>query len=363
MIYATVHLVDDLTAGGVTRLLNHLANGAASGHRIVAIERGRLPAPKLEADVIVSNLSVCWRNFPLFVALRAAYPRTPLVHVEHSYSESFVAAHVESRDRFDTLFGAVYSLFDVVVAVSPEQRRWLARRHFCRPGKLRLIEPCADLAPFLAVAPRAAGRPRVVGALGRFDRQKGFDVLIDAFRSGRLPNHEQHLWGAGAEESMLRARAVGLPNVAFMGFAENPAAAMARCDCVAMPSRWEPHEMVAIEAMAAGRAVLCARVDGLRDHIAAGAIAVAQNAPAEWAARLADLSEEDLARAATLGRSRAAATSGGLRESWRELVAELTATSSNRGAPDRAAPLGQARRGAICASASAILSRPTGFER
>jgi D-inositol-3-phosphate glycosyltransferase len=330
MICKIDHLLDDQTPGGVTRLLDHLSQDpglkTCSRQSVVNVRRGRLTAPRLESDIIVSNLSVSWRNLPFFVTLRAANPHTSIVHVEHSYSESFVAMNVARRDRFEALLRTVYSLVDVIVAVSPEQKRWIARREFCRAEKLRVIEPCGDLKPFLGVRANRKARARCVGAIGRFDTQKGFDLLIDAFRSPLLADHQLRLWGAGAEEKALRARAAGLGNVTFEGFANSPSDAMAECDIVAMPSRWEPYGMIAIEAMAAGRPVLCSRVDGLKNHIQNGAIAVAENTPEQWAARIAGVTEFEIARAIELGRRRAAGANARLVEGWRGLIAGLVQT-------------------------------------
>ena len=80
-----------------------------------------------------------------------------------------------------------------------------------------------------------------------------------------------HLYGQGEEEDTLRALAVGDKRIQFKGFAASPTAAYAQVDAVIMPSRWEAYALVAIEALSAGRGVLCADIDGLRDHAASGA--------------------------------------------------------------------------------------------
>ena len=122
MIQSVVHIVDDASWGGVNRLLECF-NSAPEGfvrdrHKIMRIERGIKRAPVIEADVIVSHMSVCWKNIALFTSLRATHPETPLVHVEHSYSDRFSALKVEKKDRFDDLMRLGLALFDKVVAVS-----------------------------------------------------------------------------------------------------------------------------------------------------------------------------------------------------------------------------------------------------
>lgn len=333
MIRSITHLVDDSTAGGVTRCLDFITNSPAlmqtGDHKVTVVRRGQLSAPQLDADVIVSHLSVCWKNLPFFLALRANHPRTPLVHVEHSYSERFVAMHVTNRDRFETLMRSVLSIFDRVVAVSEQQAQWMKRKGYCPGGRISLIESCVDLSAFLAAPAPEPKAPRVIGAIGRADTQKGFDILIDAFQDSRLADMELHLYGDGAEMAKLKARAKGKRNIVFKGFTNDPAAAIAACDLIAMPSRWEPFGIVAVEAMAARRPLVCSRVDGTATHIAGGAIDVVTNTPEGWAERLSQLATVDLSLARNRGRIYAQAAQKRFVDAWNRLIHEVTETEQD----------------------------------
>jgi D-inositol-3-phosphate glycosyltransferase len=70
MTHTVLHIVDDASWGGVNRLLESLttaANGVVhDNHKILRIERGRRRPPKIEADVIVSHMAICWKNLPFF---------------------------------------------------------------------------------------------------------------------------------------------------------------------------------------------------------------------------------------------------------------------------------------------------------
>ncbi|SFC09516.1 glycosyltransferase [Tropicimonas isoalkanivorans] len=280
-----VHLVDDTTAGGVTRVIDFmLASPEMAGlgrHRVVVVPRGRFSAPALDDDIIVSHLSVSWRNLPQLVALRARYADRTLIHVEHSYTAAFTGLKVRHRPRFFALLRTAYSLFDRLVAVSEAQGRWLSERGLVRREALAVIPSCVDLAPFLRMPPRY-GTPRVIGAIGRFDEQKGFDILIRAFRETRNPDIRLHLIGDGADRVALEALAAGDDRISFQSFSPDPASVMSKLDLIAMPSRWEAYGLVALEARAAGRPLLVSRVDGLEDHVAAGARAVSSNTVESW---------------------------------------------------------------------------------
>ena len=280
-----LHLVDDTTAGGVMRVLDHLLTAPElaqqATHSLRCIKRGGLPVARLDADVpdvpdvIVSHLAISWRALPMLVALRLMHPRTPLIHVEHSYTEHFTHHNVTRKRRFATLLRIAYALFNRIIAVSHAQSAWLVQSGAVKPAALSVIQSCVDLSAFRAL-PAPAGPVRVIGAIGRLDDQKGFDILVRAFRRTTNPDIALHIYGEGAQESSLRALAEDDPRIRFKGFAPDPVAAMAAVDAVAMPSRWEAYGLVAIEALAARRPLLVNDIDGLSDHIACGAHKVSQ---------------------------------------------------------------------------------------
>lgn len=272
-----LHLVDDTTAGGVMRVLDHITTAPElakdADHRLRSISRDRWLPERMQADVIVSNLAISWRALPMLMALRLLHPKTKLIHVEHSYTEQFVAVNVTHKKRFATLLRCAYALFDKVVAVSYGQADWLKKSGAVKPHTLSVIQSCVDLSRFRKLSPPTAPL-RVIGAIGRLDEQKGFDLLIEAFRKTANPNIALHVYGEGAEEAKLRRLAKDDPRIEFKGFASDPVAVMAAVDIVAMPSRWEAYGLVAIEALAAKRPLLASSIDGLQDHVQKGANAV-----------------------------------------------------------------------------------------
>jgi glycosyltransferase involved in cell wall biosynthesis len=334
-MYSFLHLTDDATIGGVSRVLEFMTTcpelQETSRHEIVSVRRGQFDVPAMaDADAIVSNLAISWSNFPLLVALRAAHPNTPLIHIEHSYCERFVGLHVTNRDRFETLLRSAYSLFDYVIAVSAPQARWIARKGFVRSDRLHVIESLVSLEDFAAIPnrSRSVGDKFIVGAIGRMEPQKGFDILVAGFREAKLANCEMHLYGEGGQLAELQALARDRSNIVFKGFVHNPAPAMEACDVIAMPSRWEPYGLVAIEAMAAGRPVVCSRADGLSGHIAAGAIDVGENSARGWADRLEQLAGADLSLVAARGRRHALGAPSRFADGWNALIERaMNATS------------------------------------
>lgn len=268
------HLVDDTTAGGVMRVVDHMMTAPRltrlAQHRLLQVDRNQLSAGHVEADVIISHLAINWRIVPLLASLRALHPKARLIHIEHSYTESFTALNVEYKRRFGVLLKLSYAMFHAVVAVSAAQGKWLKDKGLVRPAALHIIPSCVDLSAFRELAP-ATGTVKTIGAVGRLEPQKGFDILIRAFRNISNPDLALYIYGQGAQEKFLRTLAAGDSRIHFKGFAADPVAAMSGLDAVMMPSRWEAYGLVAIETLAAGRRLLVNDVDGLKDHLFQGA--------------------------------------------------------------------------------------------
>ncbi|MEM9147411.1 MAG: glycosyltransferase [Pseudomonadota bacterium] len=285
-----VHLVDDLTAGGVTRFLEHLAMlpelQAAFEQDYVEIRRGRWSAPVLEADVIVSHLSVSWKNLAMFLALRALNPNTPLIHIEHSYSPSFMEQKARNKTRLETVLRTVYALFDHVVAVSKAQQAWMLDRELVQEARCSAIHPLTDLQPFLRLQP-ASGVVTNLAVISRLEEEKGVDVLIQAFRMAAPDNIKLSVYGTGSAQRDLVELAGQDPRITFYGQSD-PAIAMSEAQIIAVPSRRETFGLVALEGRAAGRTVLVSGADGLDDQVADGAVRIGADL-SDWCRAMADL--------------------------------------------------------------------------
>ncbi len=344
MTIRVCHLIDDASFGGIQSMLNHISSDGdlarISQHEILFVKRGKLTPPTITADVIVSNVAICWANMPLLTGLRARYPRTPLIHIEHGYSEHFAAAYIQNHNRFDTLMRSAYSLFDSIVSVSTEQAQWLLRRGYVKAAKLQVIYPCSSLAEFLSVEPSPRKDKIVVGAIGRLHPQKGFDVLVKAMHKVARDDVELHIYGDGSERTVLEDLAQGDPAIIFQGYQKDVPAAMAAVDVVAMPSRWEPYGLVAIEAMACRRPLVCSNVDGLKGHIHNGALEVSDNSSDGWAAWLRNVTWADLEKGRDRGFTTALEAEGLFAKSWHNLLNQVVGTPNKKSAPlDLKAPI------------------------
>ncbi len=135
-------------------------------HRVITVSPGRWSAPAISADMIVSHLSISWSRLPLLVALRAAYPAVPLVHVEHRHAESDrVLGRVPGLRRM-SLLRASYALFDRVVAAHTGQAQFLLGNGLVEEHSLLALKSKLDLEKFLARELSADSTGRVAGGIG-----------------------------------------------------------------------------------------------------------------------------------------------------------------------------------------------------
>ena len=169
--------------------------------------------------------------------------------------------------------------------------------------------------------------------VGRLSRQKGQDLLLDAWPAVRaqVPEAELALIGSGEDREALEARAV--PGVAFAGERDDVPDWLAAADVVVNSSRWEGMSLAIVEAMARGRSVVATDVAGSREAVGdeAGAIVPPEDAAAlaaELAKRLADPAlreaEGHAARARAVQAHDVRRTTAQVADLYVELVGEAT---------------------------------------
>ncbi len=320
------HLIDDTSPGGVMRMLDFIQGSpqmtTLGDHQIVNTPAGLSRLPTIDADVIVSHIVLSWRNLPFFLSLRAAHRKATIVHVEHHYSASFEAAEVKKKARFRAMLRVSMALFDRVVTISGAQQNWLRDCVGIADPAMRLIPSCVSLDAFFEIEPPASTIRRI-GAIGRLHPQKGFDVLIPAFRAVALPGVMLDVFGDGPDRAKLEALADNDPHIVFHGHVSDPKIALQSVDAVAMPSRREPYGLVALETMAAGRPLLVSTADGLQDHAATGAIAVDSLSVEAWAVALSELCKSPDHQRAIAAKERVRQAEAFFATGWSEMLVEL----------------------------------------
>jgi glycosyltransferase involved in cell wall biosynthesis len=102
--------------------------------------------------------------------------------------------------------------------------------------------------------------------VGRFDYQKGIDILLKLFTTRAFPNIELILIG----DNVLNKDKFNIPpSVQHLGWLESAEIEKyyKLCDAVIIPSRWEGFGLVALEAMKNKKAVIASNVAALPEIV------------------------------------------------------------------------------------------------
>jgi glycogen(starch) synthase len=202
----------------------------------------------------------CFGPNGLYAAALSRLNRTPLVVSSHG--ETFTDDHAVFDDSALLRFGLRSALGRAarVTGCSQVVVDDLCTRFGARDG--RVVPNGVDL----DVAPPSGGRgvralPTVL-AVGRIERMKGFDLLLEAFAERDLASRARlAIGGDGGQLEALRARARELgvdASVDFLGRLDpdDVARRMAEAAVVVVPSRREAFGIVVLEAWRAGAPVV-----------------------------------------------------------------------------------------------------------
>ncbi|MFB7503119.1 glycosyltransferase family 4 protein [Streptomyces broussonetiae] len=279
--------------GGVARVVLDLARAqlAAGLHVTTACPDGELALQLRELGVDVHH----WR------AGRAPGPGLPgevrrlvrlldevrpeLVHA-HS-AKAGLAGRLAVRGRIPTVFQPHAWSFEAVggatAALALRWERWGARwadRVVCVSEAERTTGLRAGVRAAYAVVPNGIDTARfspgphaplgsapLVVCVGRLCRQKGQDVLLEAWEQvlAAVPQARLALVGDGPDRETLQQRAH--PSVRFAGAVTDVVPWYRAADLVVLPSRWEGMALAPLEALGCGRPVVLTDVDGARESL------------------------------------------------------------------------------------------------
>jgi glycosyltransferase involved in cell wall biosynthesis len=121
---------------------------------------------------------------------------------------------------------------------------------------------------------RPAPRPRpgpLIGAIGRLELQKGYDILIRAL--GEIEEATLVLVGEGSERAALEQLALSIgvaERIAWIGWSDDARSYLGTFDVFAFPSRFEGFPLAVLEALLARAAVVATDVGSTAEAIRNG---------------------------------------------------------------------------------------------
>ncbi|MGE5425985.1 MAG: glycosyltransferase [Bacillota bacterium] len=160
------------------------------------------------------------------------------------------------------------TLADKIVAISKAVASDMTRRYLI-PRSKQLIIPNGIILSRFPYSERTPRKPAIIGAMGRLNEQKGFDILIKAWQSLK-PDAKLLIAGTGPQEAMLKDLAtaeIKEGKIEFMGDIAQPESFLSSLDLFTMPSRWEGLGIAALEAGASGAGIVASQVGGLAEFV------------------------------------------------------------------------------------------------
>jgi glycosyltransferase involved in cell wall biosynthesis len=305
---AIVDRVASVRPTAVTRIVPR----PRSGHDVRSLRAHVAALRELAPDVLHANLSSPWSC--QYAVAAATLVRRPRVVAVYQLAVPPVSA-AQLRAKRLTARGV-----DAHVGVGRRTSREVEALVRLPAGGVRTIH---NGVPDEAASPLASQRPgQVIGAVGRLEHQKGFDVLVRAL--AEVPEATLCLVGDGSERASLERLAHQLEvadRVRWHGWTDDPRSLLGTFDVFALSSRFEGFPLVVLEALLARAAVVATDVGSVAEAVVDGetGLLVPPEDPSALAAALRrGLADADLRRR--------------LGESGRRLVLErFTADHMTRG--------------------------------
>lgn len=256
---------------------------------------------RLQADILHSHMF----HSSLFASPIGWLTRVPVIIETPHISERWRHGLIKGSFVVDRFVG---HFVDHYIAVSEANARYLIADKGLQASKVVVIPNSCSVGNFdpSRVAPSELKKEWNLGdedpvllVPARLEPQKGHDVLLDAMVSvhKEIPRAQLFLVGEGASRAALQAQVQDLKlggTVHFTGYRRDVKDWLALADVVVLPSRWEGMPLVAIETLAAGRAIVATAVDGTPEVVVDGqcGIVVPPADPALMAAAIVRLLED-----------------------------------------------------------------------
>jgi glycosyltransferase involved in cell wall biosynthesis len=279
-------VIANLGCGGAQRVLVLLADAwAARGHEVelLTLEDKPLffhPAP----GVSVTRLAVSRASSGLFDAFGQLQTTVRALQSHWTAHRPEVVVAFTTRVNIKAILAARALNLPVVISertdpvAARESLAWRVLRRWVYPRARFLVVQHAEAAAFFApwgwgdglqvlanpvpTDPAARRRDRngtLVVSIGRLDRKKGHDLLLQAFAKVITPGARLRIVGDGPERSALEVLAADLGlagRCEFVGESAQPSTHLRDADVFVLPSRVEGFPNALAEALAAGLATV-----------------------------------------------------------------------------------------------------------
>lgn len=218
---------------------------------------------QIKPDVIFSTLG--YLNLAL-IGIKGFLNGSPKVIVREANTPSKSLTKLSKRKQpiFKYLYKRLYPKADLIIAQCQEMRIDIIETFGIKDEKVIHIYNPIDIN---SIAKRAEefkpfnNNEINIVAIGRLTYQKGFDILLKAFKlvNKKIPNTRLTILGEGELQDTLENQIKNLSlanSVSLIGFRDNPYPYYKNADLFVLSSRWEGFPNVLLEALACNTKVV-----------------------------------------------------------------------------------------------------------
>jgi glycosyltransferase involved in cell wall biosynthesis len=221
---------------------------------------------RINPDVILEDIS----PLPWFSPISASKPKLIIIHHINGgvffQSQNLIAASVAWI--LERSIGLFYRK-ERIIAISASAKKQIERIGI-QANRISVIKDGVDSRKYRPCIKNKAKKPTIL-FLGRLEKRKGADLLINAFHLVKkiVPEAECIIAGTGKEENHLRKMAAGTQGIFFAGKVEGKKklAILNSAWIFAAPSRTEGYSLAVLEANACGVPAVANSCPGLSDSV------------------------------------------------------------------------------------------------
>lgn len=269
---------------GISRVIKQVHNNLKAVHNTFVVTTGGDAVISYRKEgVNINKISIPAKPYllPLFVVYFYFFCKKNKIDIIHSHHRLFdtAAYFVSKLIRVRTItsvhsivFGKNYFSYraEELIAVSNSVKKHLIGEYNILPERISVINNFIDRMDYNLKSQSSQKNGFTFAFIGRFSKEKGVDLLIEAFGKLKENNVNLIMTGTGEKIKLVKKLSAVFPNIKIKPPVKDISAIYANSDVIVLPSRVDPYPLVMLEAALFKKPVIAADVNGIAEFIENG---------------------------------------------------------------------------------------------